>query len=359
MHPALAQGLIDGDEWVKKIFTEDFHTAKQWREYILEKFGGGPSVLTILNKPNGWSRSDFQALYIACWIFFPVEKGSYMITLTKQQRANVKSGYETLDKRWTSHLHEHGRSAAKGWSFLAGYHELLVQMEGGGKHTKEAEPHLFLKCEGHTAFTLAHLKSYYEKKKTGKGATANPWLQEMARRKKELGLDVGITERAAENYSNAYKTLLKQMGLKGKTVTVHEAAASMFVKCQQAMREQQSIQPSLTSLMGTAGLQSAVSERGVGGLNNVDVATLIEKVLVPFANSLNSTKSSPATKEFASLLLEAKDDLKVVAAQLRADAANTGQERTLRYFQEVVLSPLAIDAGLKAGYAELSGWSVS
>lgn len=78
----------------------------------------------------GWTASDFHALYIACWIFYPVEKGTFMIPLTAQQRKNVKSGYQNLDPRWTSPLHKHGRSAAKGWKFLKGYGELLVQMEG-------------------------------------------------------------------------------------------------------------------------------------------------------------------------------------------------------------------------------------
>ncbi len=357
MHPAMAQGLIDGDDWVEKIFTPEFSTARKWRDYMLDKFGGGMTVNTILDKTSGWAASDFHALYIACWIFYPVEKGTFMIPLTAQQRKNVKSGYQNLDPRWTSHLHKHGRSAAKGWKFLKGYGELLVQMEGGGKHTQEIEPHLFLKCEGHTAFTVAHLKSYFEKKSTGKGAVANSALQELAKNQAMLGMDqgLGITERAAENYSNPYKALLVAAGLTGKTKTVHEAVANFYILLDAEGRTRSGITPPLNSLVAMKGLQAAVGQNGVGGLDNEDLAKMIEEVLLPFALAARgATGGSAKGTALIKAMLEAEDDLKKVAQQLREDAKNTGQAKSLRYFQEVVLAPFCLNSGLRVAYELLS-----
>ena len=227
MHPGLAHGIVNGAPWVKEIFTDRFQKAQQWCDYLLGRYGGHLSVHTILNRGDRWSAADFHALYIACWIFYPLEKGSYMIPLSATQRANVKSGYETLGARATSHLHGHGRSAAHGWSFLKGYGELLVQMEGGGKHSPEISPHLFLKAAGHPALSLGHARSFIVKVRTGHGAVANAALERLAKAQGTMGLDLGIDERAAENFSHPYKALLKAMELSGKVVSVHEAVANM------------------------------------------------------------------------------------------------------------------------------------
>jgi hypothetical protein len=349
MEPALASALKNQWPWVKDVFTSDFRTPNQWVQYISGHFGGGtPSVGRILNKTQGWTAEDFQALYIACWILHPVEKGTFMIQLTPAQRTNARAGYSGLDSRWTSHLHKHGRSAAKDWHFLKGYHELLVQMEGGGKHTAEAEPHLFLKCEGHTAFNVMHLKSYYTKVKTGKGDVANARLQELARKKEQLGL--GITERAAENYSKEYKALLKTMGFSGKTITVHQAGGRMFALCQAAMRQRPGIKPSLDSLLTKAGLPILADEQYVVKMRNVDLAVLLKKVLLPFAHGLGSGQmmySSPQTQNFTTALRNAEPDILQMATQLEADAALTNKAYSQRYFQEVVLDPSIIDEGLQ------------
>lgn len=354
MHPGLANGIVNGASWVGDVFTDRFQKAGQWTDYLLARFGGALSVNTILNRGDGWSAVDFQALYIACWTFYPLEKGSYMIPLTATQRVNVKSGYQTLGVRPTSHLHGHGRSAARGWSFLKGYEELLVQLEGGGKHSPEISPHLFLKAEGHTAASIGHLWSYIVKVRTGQGAVANAALERLAKAQGQMGLDLGIAERAAENYSNAYKVLLQAMELGGKTVSVHEAVSNMYIQCHRAMTQKPSLTPSLTSLVGKANLQPAMAANGVGGMDNADVAKMIEQVILPFGQAATGASFSAAgLPSFFVALNAAAGDLRQVATQLRADAARTGQDRTLRYFQEIVVAPAALDAGLDAAYQML------
>jgi len=350
MEAALAAAIRNQWPWIKEVFTSDFRSPQQWTTYIGKHFGASsPTVRTILDRSGGWGPSEFQALYIACWIFHPVEKGTFMLKLTATQRDHARAGYDSLDKRWTSHLHEHGRSAAKGWHFLKGYHELLVQMEGGGKHTAGLEPHLFLKCEGHTAFSPAHMKSYLHKIKKGKGKTANARLQELARKKEELGL--GITERAAENYSNEYKALLRSLGLRGKTVKVPEAAGSMMTMSRGIMGMVPNLRPSLDSLLAKARIPTQADASHVARMKNEDLAAFLESVIIPFTNAIGAgpiTLLPPgAAKDFVLAAREAQDDLGQLAAQLRSDQALTKDPHAQRYFQEVVLTPDVVDGGLQ------------
>ncbi len=355
MHPGLANGLISGATWVNDIFMPEFRKPKQWCNYMLTHFGGSLSVGNIINRSTPWSVEDFHALYIACWIFFPVEKGSYMITLNDQQRANVKVGYNKLGLRKTSHLHGHGRSAGKGWAFLKGYTELLVQMEGGGKHSAEIDAHLFLKCEGHPAVSLGHALSYFEKLRKGHGAVANAALQNLARQQAALGLgtgpDLGLTERAAENYSKPYQELLKSMSLSGDTVTVQDAVVEMYNQCRQVTAP---VNPTLQQAVAAAGLMAPMAESGLGGLDNDDVAKMIEQVLLPFAKAAAGTVGGQVKlAKVLNALVAAEPDLKTVAGHLKADAQRTGKSRSVRYFQEVVVSPHALDSAIDAAYQML------
>lgn len=354
MHPGLANGIVNGAPWVKDIFTDRFHTAHQWTDYLLTRFGGTLSVNTILNRGDGWGAVDFQALYIACWIFYPLEKGSYMIPLTAAQRANVKSGYNGLGARMTSHLHGHGRSAGRDWKFLKGYAELLVQLEGGGRHSPEISPHLFLKNEGHPAVSVGHALSYFHKLRHGHGGVANEAIQRVVDEQRQLGIDLGIADRAAENYSKGYQKVLKALGLAGDVVTVQTAIVEMFTQCRVAMANKGQIQPSLTALLASAGLQGPMAEGGVGGLDNAHMATLLDKVLLPFAKGASALDfSQPKLNQFFAAMVADEADLQQMATQMRVDAARTGQERTVRYFQEIAVAPPALDAALDAAYQML------
>jgi hypothetical protein len=110
-----------------QLFEDQFQHAWGWAQFIDEHFGRPPSVTNILRKGgHDLHAVDFQALFIACWIHFPTEKGSYMIEMSDVQRRNMKEGYQNLQIRMSSHFSGHGRSAS--WSklhFLKGYHELL------------------------------------------------------------------------------------------------------------------------------------------------------------------------------------------------------------------------------------------
>lgn len=211
---------------VEDVFSEDFQTLDQWSEFL--RMHLAQTVSDKLAMPAvTWNVRSFQALFIACWIHHPVEKGSYMIDLSglsPHQLAEVKSAYksECQKRAGSSHLSESGRSAHEGWNFLNGYRELLVQFELTG-----GMPFLFLKAEGHPmkglASTAKHLASWVEKNATGAGKQASEDLNYLARTNKHVEL------RAAENYDKGYEKLLKDvLGLKGKTVTVREMIPVLF-----------------------------------------------------------------------------------------------------------------------------------
>jgi hypothetical protein len=229
------RAAADGDEaaraTVQAVFTTDFQTTSGWRSF-LDKYLIGQASKLLARRAVWWSRGSFQALYVACWIFHPVEKGSYMLYLEPAQYAIVKEAYDRLlmegglQSRISSHLSKTGASAHVGWSFLQGYEELLIQLEG----EDDGSPYLFLKCEGHALdgpiSSAAHLWSWVVKGVTGAGATASPALKEFA-----AGDDGLVEARAAENFSNSYKQLHKALGLKGKMVTVADVVEGLWAKC--------------------------------------------------------------------------------------------------------------------------------
>ncbi len=151
-------------------------------------------------------RGRLQELYIACWTTFPIEKGTFMIRLDPGQLAMARSMLGTLPTRGSSHLEGNWRgggysAGGKTFQFMEGYDELLVQIH---------ENELMLKMEGHQV-GLAHVKSYFEKAKTGAGLTASAQLHELAT---QGGL--GITARAAENFGKPYEALVEKLGFSGK-----------------------------------------------------------------------------------------------------------------------------------------------
>ena len=126
-----------------------------------------------------------------------------------------------LSWRPSSHLSKNGHSASKGWAFLMGYHELLIQFE-----RTAGVPYLMLKAEGHTTGltgVVAHCRSWRHKKKTGEGLTASPALKAFAASHPDI-----VDRRAAENYDKPYKEMLKSLQLRGKQVTVREMMPRLF-----------------------------------------------------------------------------------------------------------------------------------
>jgi hypothetical protein len=226
-----AMGSPTAQEVVRKVFGPDFQTPQSWTTF-LGRYIPALDVDRLLNRTSGfWERENFQALYIVCWIFHPVEKGSYMIQLSPAQHANVQGAFTQLiqsgglQARISSHLSKQGASAHEGWGFLQGYHELLIQIEGANA----GSPYLFLKCEGHALdgikSTFMHGKSWVTKTLTGAGDTASPALNNLAKNSTTVEL------RAAENFGKSFKKVQKKLGLSGKEVTIAEVVNGLWQKC--------------------------------------------------------------------------------------------------------------------------------
>jgi hypothetical protein len=225
---AASMGMGTVQSHLAEVFGDRFQTPQGWRD-MLKNIPGGVD-LSLHRSPMSWTRQRFQALYVACWIHHPVEKGSYMIRLSGVQLQNVKDAYKQLLKsgalqsRVSSHLSKKGASAHEGWDFLKGYEELLIQIEGETGHG----PSLFLKCEGHALSgvtgTVMHLASWIQKNLTGSGMTASEALNDWAKYSRD------VEGRAAENFSKGYKKLLKQLGLSGTMVTVEQAVEALLSK---------------------------------------------------------------------------------------------------------------------------------
>ncbi|MDI1443848.1 hypothetical protein [Polyangium sp. 6x1] len=326
----LVQLIRQQDDLVKSVFTEQFQTADGWTRYLTDAFWASGQPVTDLLNAGGMQVRDFQALYVACWIFQPVEKGSYMIDLSPSQRANAKRGYKELSPRWSSHLHEHGRSAGKNWSFLQGYDELLVQLEGGGKRDKKSfPPTLFLKCEGHGAFSRAHLASYINKLKTGQGKTASQALNEAGK----SGAIDGLKPRAAENYSKAYAKVLQALGLKGITQSIRAVASAMWSYLDNKGQGQR-----LASLARQCGFRSDFQ---IAQLEAKKLAKCLEGVLLPTVDGLDRDP-------LRGLVQDAKSDFDTIIENLKQDAWDSE-----RFFAEVKVTPRQLDQALVDFMAQL------
>jgi hypothetical protein len=327
MLEALAKAIRDQDKDVVGIFEDGFQTPTQWRDFIQTSYGAKPDVTSILNAAAGdkaTSEKRFHALFIACWLFYPVEKGSFMLNLEgAAQQQNILSGKALLDKRWSSHLGDKDpRSAGRGFAFLTGYHELLVQIEDGNTY-------LFVKAEGHGAASVAHLSSFFTKWKTGKGNTASAALNNLAKDHQEFG----IAPRAAENYGKSYEKLLeKKLDLKGKTVTIEDALGAMVEKCKK------DDDATFKNKVAGAGLDRNLKD--ASGLGPGDQAKLLENVIIPFSETLG-----PKSK-FAGRIKDAKEDLLGIVKMLKMDAANGVSGP--RYFQELRLRPSHLNNALQA-----------
>lgn len=223
-------GAPTAQQMVQTVFGPDFQNPQGWTGFLDRNIPGRDVEILLKRAPGFWHRENFQALYIACWIYHPVEKGSYMIQLGPAEYANVRDAYlrlvqsGELQSRISSHLSKKGASAHEGWDFLQGYHELLVQIEG----ERGGAPYLFLKCEGHALdgaiSTLKHGMSWVVKIATGAGQTASPALNNLARG------STTVEARAAENFGKSFKKVQKKLGLSGKEVTVGEVVNGLWKK---------------------------------------------------------------------------------------------------------------------------------
>ncbi|VAW79453.1 hypothetical protein MNBD_GAMMA15-1805 [hydrothermal vent metagenome] len=215
---------------VKRVFGPKFQDISGWRSFLRTTLNSNVSS-QLSAAPARWSVKSFQALYVACWVHHPVEKGSYMINLghlsTARRKVIEDACREHCYGRKSSHLSGAGRSASKGWEFLQGYKELLVQYE-----STKGQPYLFLKSEGHTTGItgiIPHMKSWVHKNKHGFGKLASPSLNALA--SPVSAWSGAVESRAAENYAKGYGKLLKKvLGVSGRQMTVREMMKLLFAK---------------------------------------------------------------------------------------------------------------------------------
>lgn len=337
MQPELIHAIAHEAPFLKDVFQAGFQSPAGWTSYLQKTIlsnGGVSGLLTKMSFVYGFP-SDFQALYVACWIHRPVEKGSYMIPLTESQGRGVGQAWERLSSRWSSHMSKNAKSAGEGYSFLKGYSELLVQIEvdRGG-----STPHLFLKTEGHGAMSVAHLSSFWNKLRHGEGNTQSEALNRLAKEGK-----LGIEPRAAENYSNAYKEVLKNLRLSGKMVTAEEAIWGMCEKL-----ETKAAQGKASFVNRPLWDSWKLRRRGMPNqrLANLDLVELIEKVILP---TINQSGAVGGKNVWA--MVAASQDLKRMANNLRRDALTAPQ--VTRVFEEVRVTQGELDQSLRSFVTDL------
>ena len=323
---ALIQSRSESDQQiVRNVFRSRFRDIRSFRNFLKSTLQTNVSS-QLRGSLGQWSIKSFQALFIACWVHHPLEKGSYMIDLSQlaeSQRQIIQTACkEFLTPRKSSHLSGAGRSAKKGWEFLKGYRELLVQYES----TRGTE-YLFLKAEGHgTGITgvAPHISSYFHKEKHGIGHTASAALNTLVSSGNPL---VTIEGRAAENYANGYKKLLRDvLKLRGRKVTVRDMIPQLY--------------------------QHAGFPRPTGDLANLSNREVGES-LNRFCRHVGNQRARPASLMPATGSTGASDitaemikDLQSLAQTLIQD----GDGQINRVFREIRVAPDVVDRSLTTFY---------
>lgn len=328
MHDQLLWFVARGAPFLGQVFERPFDTPSGWLEWLRTDLEGGASGILnrIATRPS--SARPFQALFIACWIHQPVEKGSYMIPLPRDFAARVKVAVEGLPTRWSSHLSEsNARSAGQGYAFLKGYSELLVQIE---TDRVTQTPHLFLKTEGHGAMSLAHISSYITKLRSGEGNTQSEALHRVA----TSGL-FGIAPRAAENYSKGYEALLKNVEAEGKLVDAATAIPAVCAKlARKVTLENRSIWDQWLASRAAHPDQPP---------SNLAIADLIDRVIMPTLDAHTDVEG-----KHLGVLRKSRSDLAQISRDLRRDVVSMNEEYVPRFFGEIRAKPELLDQSLNS-----------
>lgn len=333
--PQLVQAIDAHTSGIHQIFQPPFQTLAGWQSYWSPRANG---ISQIFQKPgSSWSAADFQALYIACWLYQPLEKGSFMIPIPQilhQQR--LADAMTKLPTRWSSHLSEkNARSAGQNYSFLTGYSELLVQYEA-----ERGSPirSLFLKTEGHGSLSLAHMSSYITKSRTGKGNTASAALHNLATQRQ-----FGIKERAAENYEKPYEELLHYLKLPKLVCTAEDAILTIFRKLKTKAN------PIYNVVIDEIELGVFVGAR----ISKEQLATLVTQVIVPSINQPGLRQG-----KFVTAVKKAETALLGLAQCLLDDASDVTVAEVPRVFHEVRVTLEVLDTTVRDFTAEINRWNM-
>lgn len=186
--------------------------------------------------------------------------------------------------------------------------------------------------------SLAHVRSYITKWKTGQGDTVNPFLHGFA----EFGSH-GIALRAAENYDNPYKALLDYLGMKGTMTTVEEA---LPVICRKLSDKAPLANKELFDEIELNLLVGAPVNKGA-------FAELIITVIFPTIHQRGVRKG-----KFIKKVEAAEPALEQIAAALKEDESDVLTAQVPRVFHEVRVSPEQLDATVAQFLTECHNWRI-
>jgi len=360
MDKTLIEAILNRDqEIIPKVFKEDFQHPVRWLQYLEGHFGKAPvaRIETILDKrpvieekaiisknveryKDRWHAAGFQALYIACWVYQPLEKGSFMIKLTPQQLENARRSVKGMGTRTSSHLTAQSYTAAGGalkhFGFIQGYDELLVILQ---------DDWLFLKMEGESSSHPMHWGGFLNKAVTGHGFISNEYLNKLP----ENNI-YGIVGRAAENYNSKYEELLKKLQVpnkQGRMVSLKEAKGKMVTIMDMfnaLMREFDYREEAHSKFRTTYGFFNNSS--------NINVDGAITELCSKGDNSGNRR-----LKELSIALRAAKNDIKGIVESVRAASRRMpkhGNEVDIdQIFHEVRVEPSEINKSLNEFLTEI------
>jgi hypothetical protein len=345
LRDALIYAIARDQKYLGTIFEPPFDRHVGWTDLLRRKLNRGTTgILASFGGPVPALASDFQALYIACWIYRPVEKGSFMISLHGHWLRGIMQAFERMNFRWSSHLSRTARSAGEEYRFLKGYSELLVQVE---TDAGTGVPYLFLKTEGHGAFSLAHLSSFHTKMTSadGRGNVQNAALHHFATQG-----ELGITAAAGENYSKDYEAVLRNLKIGGLVATADEVIPAIVEKLQS---KAVLANPHVWQRWQHQRATSASAQLSAGlSARNVLLADLITMVILP---TIAQPNVDNAKHQFLGVLRAAQRTLARLAGNLREDAARFGGEYMPRVFEEVRVTPDLLDRSLNDFRDALAG----
>ena len=220
------------------IFGPEFQDAQGFRRFFaahLDPVEGHAPVSAKFDDPQQWTTQTFQALFAALWLQHPTEKGMYTIDITHLSKAQIDDVRKACEDKsnGTGRISSHYGSGQKAssmsedWKMLTGYNELMVQVVTLPGHDGKDRTIVAMKAEGAKTDLLGgldHLAGYASQKIRGVGLQRSPELNKLARESPLIAL------RAAENFPDVHKKLLRNVGLdhKDRTVLARDMTKALF-----------------------------------------------------------------------------------------------------------------------------------
>ncbi len=362
------------DPRLKPIFFSPFDSGKGWHDFLVKEFGQSPSIKTLA-LAAGQPERYFQSLYIACWVYQPVVKGTFLISYETLPHSpkGVWDAVNNLAGRWSSHLGTHsktltGHSASEverpewripeigvklrplasgraSFKFVQGGNELLVQnikFDGDQAHTGTeytGRGYLMLKMEGHLAHTLSHLVAFKHKGKGKFGKVFNNALADLATQEDHLNII------KANEYANGWNAVIKAVaGSKASTLTTSPATLAHDVVaelCGVIWSKETKVKGQLHArynFFNPSKTPESIS-RDVYCMDNSDVGVILEYLLEEAQKEqvIESTRINEVFKK----MRQYKDEVRSIIRSLQSDRG-----RHSRFASEVIIRAPELDAEL-------------